>query len=224
MLDESTHTTSLLEIRRFLEAERAAPAPWAEPRESLESLYALLVARRDDPRFWARLEELVRRLEDHRVNLPRLARSEAFGYATVEKLLADLRADLRKGADLAPVSWKRALASSLQATSLAGFLLLGTASASCGDDSTAPCSEAADSGISGEDGEIYCELVDIVRDSQLDPMNQDALLECLPDLDAAYREQLLESFQTMDDDALNDALWQMLDYGGACYEEDTDAH
>jgi hypothetical protein len=226
MLKENGHTTSLLEIRRFLEAEKAAPSPWAEPSESLESLYALLVARRDDPLFWSRLQDLVLRLEDHRADLSRIGNSEAFGYATVEKLLEDLRADLCGNTVSAPISWKTALSSSLRATSLAAFLLLGAATASCGGDSEPDldglCDEAVANGVSGTEGEVYCDLVDIINGSTLSGAAKADLLDCLPDLDALYRAQLLDDFQTMDDAEIAAYLQEMLNPCGEC--NDTDCH
>jgi hypothetical protein len=226
MLEQRDHTTSLLEVRRFLEAEKAAPAPWAEPGESLESLYALLVARKDDPLFWSRLQDLACRLEDRRADPARLARSEAFGYATVEKLLVDLRADLRRENGAAPLSWKTVLAGSLRATSLAAFLVLGTAAASCGDDdatdSDGLCDEASDNGVSGEEGTAYCDLVDIINGSGLSSDEKADLLDCLPSLDAEYRESLLNAFQSMSDAEISDQLQEMLNPCGEC--NDTDCH
>jgi hypothetical protein len=224
MFNENSHTTSLLEIRRFLEAEKAMPAPWAEPDESLESLYALLVARKDDPRFWSRLQELVQRLEDHRVDLSRLENSEAFGYATVEKLLADLRTDLHQNDGTAPLSWKKALSLSLRATSLAAFLLLGTATAACGDDSASggPCAEATENGVTGDDAVVYCDLVDVINGSDLSGEEKADLLDCLPDIDAEYRQSLLDSFQTMNDAEISAYLQDMLNPCGEC--NDTDCH
>jgi hypothetical protein len=225
MLKENGHTTSLLEIRRFLEAEKAAPSPWAEPKESLESLYALLAARRDDPIFWSRLHKLVERLEDHRVDLSRLAHSEAFGHATVERLLDDLRADLQEDAGAAKLSWRQALAGSLRATSLAAFLLLGAATAAACDDAAAEgglCSEATENGISGADGEVYCDLVDIINGSSLSSDAKADLLDCLPSLDAAYREVLLDAFQSMSDAEISGQLQEMLNPCGEC--NDTDCH
>ena len=222
MLEQSDHTTSLLEVRRFLESEEAAPSPWAEPRESLDSLYALLVARRDDAPFWSRLEDLILRLEDRRVDIARLGNSEALGYATVSRLLADLRADLHENDGSASLPWKRLLSSSLRATSLAAFLLLGTASASCGDDdSNGPCSEADENGVTGYDADVYCDLVDIINGSDLSSYEKAGLLDCLPELDAAYREELLEAFQSMDEATIAEMLSAVLD--GVCYD-DTDAH
>ena len=241
MIERTGHTTSLLEIRNFLEAERAAPEAWAAPEASLESLYALLVERRDDALFWSRLRLLALRLEDHRVDLGRLRHSEALGYATVDKLLTDLRADLHAIAPPAAVSWKRVLSGSLRATSLAAFLLLGTAAASCddgdpydtggdasadtgSDTDTSLCAEAVAEGISGDDGQAYCDLVDIINAASLTGEQRAALLDCLPNLDAAYRETLLEAFASMSDTEIATHLQQMLGAGGVCYEDTEGGH
>jgi hypothetical protein len=48
------------------------------------------------------------------------------------------------------------------------------------------------------------------------------LLSCLPELDAAYRANLLETFLDMTDEQLAEHLQDMVSYGGICYtEEDT---
>jgi hypothetical protein len=210
MLANNGHTTSLLEVRRFLESERAAPSPWAEPKAAIESLYALLLERRDDALFWSRLHDLVQRLEDHRVNLSRLSHSEAFGYATVQKLLDDLRADLGENGNTALLSWKNDLFSSLRATSLAAFLLLGTASLSCQEDDDSDseelCPEAVENNIPNDEVSDYCDLVDAINESNLTADEKAGLIECLPTLEAAYREQLLNDFQTMSDTQLANYL------------------
>jgi hypothetical protein len=240
MIERNGHTTSLLEIRSFLCAERAALPPWAAPEESLASLYALLVDRRDDTLFWTRLRRLALRLEDRRVDLERMRHSEALGYATMDGLLTDLRADLRAMSPHPAISWKRVLQGSLRATSLAAFLLLGTATASCADDDpaadggggsgdtddtdTALCQEASDQGITGDDGQTYCDLVDIINGASLTGEQRASLLDCLPNLDAAYRESLLEAFDTMSDAQIAAHLEQMLGDGGICYQDTEGGH
>jgi hypothetical protein len=156
------------------------------------------------------------------VDLSRLGSCEAFGYATVDKLLDDLRADLRGNTASVPVSWKTALSSSLRATSLAAFLLLGTVAASCSDDGGGPCGEATANGVTGDNAVVYCDLVDVINDSGLSGADKTALLDCLPSLDAAYRQQLLDSFQSMDDAAISAYLQDMLIPCGEC--NDTDCH
>jgi hypothetical protein len=247
MIASNNHVTSLMEIRRFLTEEKAAPAPWAAPQTSVESLYALLVARRDDAVFWSRLRILAMRLEDNRVNLSRIRHSEALGYATVDKLLSDLRADLLSVNGPARISWKQVLSGSLRATSLAAFLLLGTATASCGDDDdggnagdasadtdtdtdtdadggTALCDEAIAEELVGEEGQVFCDLVEIVNSADLSGEQRAALLDCLPNLDAAFRETLLETFESMSDTEIAAHLSQMLGSGGICYEDTEGGH
>lgn len=225
MKADCEHTTSLMEIRRFLEAEKAAPPPWAAPQSNVEALYALLEEKRDDDLFWHRLRSLVQRIEDSRVDLVRLGFCEALGYSTVEKMLADLRADLRVGRDATSKPWKQAIASSLRATALAGFLLLGVASAACDDEL---CDEADYAGISGEDGQTYCELVDIIESSSLSSGDKRDMLDCLPELDASYREQLLATFQRLDDGEVASELRDVLEsdtcYYYDPYEDDDGGH
>ena len=241
MLELNDHTTSLLEIRRFLENEKAAPLPWLEPEQTVESLYSLLVARRGDELFLSCLEQLVQRLEDSRVDLLRLGHSEALGYATVEKLLGDLRADLALHGAAASSQWKTVITSLLRETSLMAFLLLGTAFVSCdktGEDDSADtdadadasaddelCDEAIANDVTGEDAEVYCDLVDVINSSAFSSTKKYDLLECLPGLDAAYRSYLLSLFGSMSDADIAAHLREMLGTNGVCStDNDSDSH
>ncbi|MCP4604932.1 MAG: hypothetical protein GY847_31155 [Proteobacteria bacterium] len=88
------------------------------------------------------------------------------------------------------------------------------------------CDEAQNASITGEDSVVFCDLVDIIKKASIDAEVENVLLVCLPDLDAAYRKQLLDSFQGMNDQDLADFLENMTSPEGVCAPDwtDTDTH
>lgn len=94
----------------------------------------------------------------------------------------------------------------------------------CGGDL---CAEAEDEGLRGSDGRNYCELVDIVSDSDLSGTYQGLLRECLAEEeDARDREALLEAFSGASDAELEDLLMEHLEQCETWreYWEDNDVH
>ncbi|MBZ0271075.1 hypothetical protein K8I61_03500 [bacterium] len=78
------------------------------------------------------------------------------------------------------------------------------------------CDRAAWQGYDGQEAEIYCALIEIVEQSSISSGEKDDILECLPELSATRRAELLELFQEMDDTELAAYLEGMLDYGAEC--------
>jgi hypothetical protein len=232
-------TSSLYEIREFLYRENCAPPPWVAPESAVEALYALLSERRGDDRFWSELKELTTRLADRRFDPSHFGSCDVLSHVTVDRLIDDLRAELgNQSGDCSGRSLGHWLCNTVGAAALAGFLLLGTA-VGCDDggggessdnesQGGALCVDAVTAQVEGADGEIFCELVNIVNTSALSDQTRSVLLDCLPDLDAMYRAQLLETFETMADPDLADYLTSMASSTGVCGDpggdSDTDTH
>ena len=231
-------TTSLHEVRSFLVDQGVASPPWSSGAEAVDALYALLRERRDDEAFWGRLEGLLTRLEDARVRPELISGADVLGGAAVGQLLIDLRLALPAGGD-GPTdarSWARGATA---ARALAAFLLLGAA-VGCqpqlnggddddvagvdDDDDVGTCDEAEALELEGDDADVYCELLEIIEGADVPTSIRLDVLECLPRLSAEARETLVESFRTMDEEELADAL-QDLAWSWLCNpdEDDDDA-
>lgn len=219
MYEEPRQATTLHEIRDFLAAQAVGPAPWSPARSAVDALYALLRERRGDPGFWAALETLVARLQDARVRPEVIRGSDVLGHATTAELLAALR-DALPAKDDGPGEARAWARTTSEARALAAFLLLGTAVActpQLGDDDddddtteATGCPEAPQ-GLSDHNTDVYCELVDIVRNADVPTWTRDDVLDCLPSLSSAYREELLEMFREYSDSQLANALSELAD-------------
>ncbi len=202
---EARHTTTLLEIRSFLARRAVAPEPWSSSSAAVDALLELLRARRDDPVFWRELEELVERLDDARVHPRLLEGAEVLGRATVAELLEALREALPPE-ETSARSWIRGIDA---ARALAAFLLLGAAVGCPPTDSEyEACAEAPD-GLSEANSEVYCDLVALVDDSDVDSATQAEVLDCLPGMTDTERRDLLDAFLDYNDEELASALEQM---------------
>jgi len=82
MLNDRTTTTSLIEIRDFLNSRQCAPVPWCPPRSAVDALYDLLLDHRGEDSFWADLKDLARRLDDQRFDPRALPGSDVLGDAS----------------------------------------------------------------------------------------------------------------------------------------------
>ncbi len=221
-------TTSLMEIRTFLEARGCAPAPWTTPEAALEALHAQLRKHHTDDDFWCQLKELSRRLDERCFDPRALPELEVLGSATVDRLLDDLRSSLER--DPGPSAWKRWLRPGAGFAATVAFLMLGV-SISCDNNAPAQgydnftvdtwdCQQAADAdNITGEDRTRLCELGDYVQTSDAYENDKWRVLQCLPDLDAAYRESLLQSFQTASATELNEMLGQLVNEEWRCGDQ-----
>lgn len=221
---EIRQTTTLIEIRDFIATHDGEAPPWGRSGDAVEALYRLLCRHHEDEGFWADLEGLVRRLDDRRFDPSPLRGAELLGDDAIERLVRELRQSLGATDEAPPPSWQQWLARPAGAAALAAFLLLGTATA-CDDGGEDPeveelCASAEGQGLEGDDGLVYCELLDIVDLAEISAMERTYLLECLPTLDAAYRAQLLDEFETLTDEQLASRLSDMA-WSPPCYE---DAH
>jgi hypothetical protein len=238
----NTQTTSLFEIREFLAAQNCAPTPWEKPEGVVERLYAALADKKGDERFWHELKALLARLEDRRFNAQALAGSEALPAATTDEIMDDLRAALGMSDGLRMKRW---ISRPIGTAAILAFLLLGSAVGckdSGDDDDTAAAAEADDDddayygndddatgdddavcqqaqweNFTGKEGQVFCELIDIVEEANIASWAKEILLDCLPELGATVRANLLEQFQTMNDEQIVDKLEDLVDYGGPCY-------
>ena len=89
---------------------------------------------------------------------------------------------------------------------MAAFLMLGLAVAcgqegveDSGPESDPSCQEASDNGITGDDSDLFCQLVDMIEASGLSSSDKEALLECLPEMGVSQWELLLTNWAAMDD-------------------------
>jgi hypothetical protein len=228
-MDRAATPTTLQQIRDFLRRENAAPPPWTRPEGSVEALYDLLRLRRDDERFWASLKDLASRLEDRRFDAARLGACEVLGHATLDRLLDDLRASLDAPGKPRLPDWLR---SGVSAAALMAFLVLGTATACAPADPAGTedgtCGEAIANSIPAGEAGTYCELVEIIKAAAITAETKQILLDCLPDLDAAYREELLDQFVNSTDEQIASILDAMTSLHGTCddgsSDVDADAH
>ncbi len=182
---------SLMDIRVFLHRSGLVIPPWRSAREVIDALYILLDQKKNDDEFWTRIKELVLRLEIHQFNLSPLRDSLGLNDTSVDTLISDLRRGL---ATTHLPCWKQFYARA-GVTGFLSFLVLGTA-LGCRED----CSrEVEDLGIQGDDAEVYCELVGIINEADVAWSCRVNLLDCLPEIDAATREQWLQRFQWLSD-------------------------
>ncbi len=225
-------TTSLHQIRAFLDRHGAGIPAWSEPERAVDALYALLRERRDDPVFWAELSELTRRLDDARVSPELVDGSEVLGLGSIDRLLVELRESL-PATERAPRTAREWVGAGLGLGALASFLVLGAAIGcpapnhpDVGDDDTSytPCAEATDAGIQDEaEQRVYCDLVDLIETAEIPPDVRDDLLACLPELGAEERENLLDQFENASEDDLAELLLDLAETEpcGAGGDDDT---
>jgi len=217
MLETRTKTTSLTEIREFLSRGGCAPTPWSSADAAVEHLYEVLRRQRGEESFWCDLRDLTNRLEDRRFRPSKLGGSGTLGPAVTESLLAELRASLPP-VNGSPHPFGGWLRSKVSAGALAGFLLLGTAAA-CSDGDGLCRDDAESHGLMGEEATVYNALVGIVNESSLTLDERCTIYECLPDLDATYREGLLQEWQTLDEDEIS---WRIDTLLSLCEVEEDD--
>lgn len=205
--------TSLMDIRDFLTTHDCAPAPWETPQGVVDCLYGSLKTKQGDGVFWNDLKGLVDNLEDAQFDRNAFAGSMAFRGTSLSDLVEDLRYALRDDDDGSDdnngrfKSWAR---KSLSAASLLSFLLLGSAIGCAVDDGESSESDVTaqignicnDSVNTGWDGELTCELLSIINDTNIDASKKKQLLRCLPKLDIEAREALLVHFETLSDEQL----------------------
>jgi hypothetical protein len=198
--------SSLHDIRHFLSRYQDAPEPWASSEQALDRLYGLLLERQSDDAFWRDLAGLVRCLEDQQLRASLLASAEEMEPQATDALLVALRAALRKANG--PSQARAAFARSCRtAPPLAGFLLLGLAVA-CTDkaEEAGLCQEAEDLSLGADEGQVYCELIDMIDASNINEYDKESLLECLPDMTHAEWEDLLSDWAEMSEGEVLDEM------------------
>lgn len=215
-----TKATALTDVRDFLARECAFPEPWSTAERALEQVYESLIERRQDDRFWQRLHDLVTRLEDHRFNPRALPEFQVLGRNAVARLVDELRSSLPNGDGVRPPmrTW---FGRGNAGPALAVFLLLGVSFSCSSSSDDWSCDDAADdNSISGADRERLCELGDYVKQSDLVEERKEGLLECIPEFDAAYREELLLLWRSATPEELRDHLYDLSDRR-ACRDDDS---
>ena len=212
------HPATLHDIRSFLATHGRDVPAWSPSSKPFDALVGLLAERRDDERFWQDLAALTRRIENQRVRPSAFA--GVLGGGEVDRLLRELREAMPTEPDTAPVS-TRSWAATLNASALAGFILLG-AMVGC-DDPVPPgegaCEAAENYDIVGVDEqEVFCELAAIIDESSASDWVRDTLMECLPELSADDRADLLDGFLDASDDELA-VLLENLAFSPTCDDD-----
>jgi hypothetical protein len=203
--------TTLSDIRSFLAIQRHGPPPWSPSEAALDGLLGLLVEKQESDLFWEQLAELSRRLQDRQLHRELVTGSDVLGFHTTDELLRALRESLR-----AHQGEQRGSPFARQQSnprSIAGLLMLGLAVA-CGqpgedsgsDEGDDACQEAADNGITGEDSDLFCQLVDMIEASGLGSSDKEALLECLPEMGVSQWELLLTNWASMADQEVEEQM------------------
>jgi hypothetical protein len=221
-----TYSTGLIEIRDFLRERRCVPAPWSAPRDVVDGLYAALTEKRADAVFWGDMKVLLRQLNDRRVNTAALRNLEVLSDGALDKIADDLRASLNGGNGQGRSALRRWVSQPVGIAALLGFLVLGTA-VGCdeGGNGSGACPAAKEDNVPSDEAAVYCQLVSLIRSADIAQWDRDALLDCLPELDGAYRENLLAQFNEMTDEQLADALEDLV-YADVCAntgDDDTDS-
>lgn len=188
--------TTLHDLRTFLSTLGAAPA--ARPAAAVARVYGLVCARRDDPSFWSALRVLLGRFDDPAF------RPAPLGYRILDPAAAGTLIDaLRDALPTSPTPvrlWARGVRS---VGALAAFALLVTGcTGEPKETGDGICAEASEHALSGDEAEVYCDLLEIVDGSGLDESGKAALHNCLHTLPADERESLLAYFQSASDEDL----------------------
>ncbi len=199
-------STVLHDIRSFLDDHDHPVPAWSPAHTPLEALYRLLRDRQGDDALWSDLTALTRAVAE-----ARLRPDHALEPADVDDLLAELRHTVGgpSGGDPLPL---RRWAATAPIAALSGFLLLGAAMGCTtpgnddDDDDSAvveqPCQEAIDHEIPAAEQDVFCQLVDIIEAASVGDGTREQLMECLPELSAEQREELLDAFLAASDEEL----------------------
>ncbi len=219
--------TPLVEIRTFLTRHRAPVAPWTSAEGTVEALYATLQTHRDDSEFWLALKKLSIRLEGHMISPSAAVNCDVLRHATVSQLLDDLQRELQQKKPTGGVQmWIR---TPIVVTALAGFLFLGCVASdddgttngsgitALTDDELNTCDE---DGVETGDCADYVELLEVVKEAEIWEGTLDDLLTCLPNLDAAFRREMLDAFDNFNDDEIASYLANLTDSGQVCFDDD----
>lgn len=212
----------LHDIRSFLQTHDHPVPPWSPVETPLTALYRLLRQRHGDDALWSDLAALTRT-----VAASRLRPDGALARAEVDDLLNELRHTLAEDDPAVPM---RRWAATAPIAALSGFLLLGaamgcTTPANDDDDSSneqAICTEAIDHEIPEAEADVFCQIVDIIESSSGNDAVREQLMECLPELSAEQRQELLDAFLTASEAELADLLEETAYSGEWCGTGDDD--
>ncbi len=214
----------LHDIRSFLQTHDHPVPPWSPVETPLAALYRLLRGRQGDDALWNDLTTLTRTVAESR-----LRSDGALARADVDDLLAELRHTLGRDEEAVPL---RRWAATAPLAALSGLLLLGAAMGCTtpandddDDDSTfqqSICTEAIENDIPASEADVFCQIVDIIESSSANDAIREQLMECLPELSAEQRQELLDAFLTASGEELADLLEQTAYSGEWCGTGDDD--
>lgn len=203
-MQESTSPSpsALQELRTFVSGDSHDLPPWSSAGELMEHVFGLVHRRREDEAWLGRLGDLVVGLRT----------SGALDGETPWRPLVDrdnldaLIREIRQMPDHPNVPGGAFLRGmGLQA-------VLGLSAMTLAVGCTQVCEEATEAGIPDDHAASYCELVDYINGANIDADLQDELLDCLPTMPSAKRDELVDLFATATDDEIAD---QLLELAGA---------
>ena len=200
---------TLLDVRRLLRAH-GAPVPANPTAKDLDALLVDLSARSGDQAFRDDLGALLRRVRDPRIHPALLDGPVASERANVGALVdglgpsavlaspapAPAPAKARHGA-LAQSLRRRVATMPMQALSALMVLALAVA---CGDGRLETCDDSDEAGLKGEDADIFCEIVSLIKTSTVDNWYRAELKECIGDMGSRRRENLLDELEATETD------------------------
>jgi hypothetical protein len=214
----------LHDIRSFLRTHGHEVPPWGPAHAPLDVLYRLLRRRHADDALWNDLSTLT-----STVATSRRSSGGALSHAAIDGLLDELRHTLGQDTTTVPL---RRWATTAPIAALSGFLLLGAAMGCTtpgndddDDDSAtqeAICQEAIDHEIPEAEADVFCQIVDIIESSSGNDAIREQLMECLTDLSADQRQELLDAFLTAGADELAELLEEAAYSGEWCGTGDDD--
>lgn len=194
-------------MRHFLQNMDEKVPPWNGFEDVMDRLWEILHRRRNDPAFWAGLEELIdcigRDLSRGRSRGLPDPRAEILADSRIDDLVRELRERLRRSqVGTGPGVMKR-FTCGLRAPVMGCILLLGACfMAGCPKD---------------EEKDALEVLNTYVSDSSLTDDQKQALSQCFVGLTDSQKDDLVELFKNRSAEEIAAELESMLQPGGLCY-------
>jgi hypothetical protein len=235
-MEIAKNSTTLTEIRGFLQNTNCAPTAWCSSSQVLAAFYDALTEHEDDPKFWADLRVLYCGLNAKTVRPLFSPGYEVLASSAVDDILEELRGSLGLLSSGKKLSFEQWIGSKLSGGVLTAFLMLAattTTTVGCdnaensdsgGTYTPANCDVVAEQySLSTAGTDALCDIADLVENADLsDEMKQD-LIDCLASHGTETIQSYLENFQSLSSDELSFEIEDMFDSCGMC-SDDGDCH